>query len=447
LTVGQAAEVLGTTERFPRRLIAERRIRFVRLGRLVRIPESALREFIAPVWSIPSRWTAREGPRDGASSAIRQSQGTALGPLPGSLSGAGRGRQAGAAHLPGQDFGGPLADAEEAVIGLGDWLNPDAGRVSFKDYAEAWVKERPGLRLKTIERYECVVRLHLVPFLGGFGVAEIKEPHVRRWRKKLVDGGAGEATIAKAYRLLKAIMNTAVGDGRVKRNPCQIKGGGAENAPERPILSIAEVYALADTIEPRFRALVLLTVFADLRWGEAVALRRKDLDLDARLVRIERTLVEVAGSPLDFGPPKTDAGTRRLPVPEVIVDELRAHLEQYAQAGEEGLIFVGAKGAMLRHGGFRRIWGRALAEVGLKGFRFHDLRHTGSTLAAIASATLPELKERMGSRSDDLPARHSGASPGDRRRPQRHDPSTAQGHGGKANGHAAGTQGKKAALT
>ena len=51
LTVAQAAELLGTTERFPRRLIAERRIRFVRMGESgkrghVRIPESALREFI-----------------------------------------------------------------------------------------------------------------------------------------------------------------------------------------------------------------------------------------------------------------------------------------------------------------------------------------------------------------------------------------------------------------
>jgi len=47
LTVGEAAELLGTTERFPRRLISERRIRFVRVGRHVRIPESALAEFIA----------------------------------------------------------------------------------------------------------------------------------------------------------------------------------------------------------------------------------------------------------------------------------------------------------------------------------------------------------------------------------------------------------------
>lgn len=47
LTVAQAADILGTTDRFPRRLIEQRRIRFVRLGRHVRIPESALREFIA----------------------------------------------------------------------------------------------------------------------------------------------------------------------------------------------------------------------------------------------------------------------------------------------------------------------------------------------------------------------------------------------------------------
>jgi integrase len=289
---------------------------------------------------------------------------------------------------------------KEAEIVSGDWLNPDAGRVSFKDYAEAWVSERPGLRVKTIERYEGVVRLHLVPTLGALGVGDIKEPHVRKWRKKLVDNGVGEATLAKSYRLLKAIMNTAVADGLIKRNPCQIKGGGSENAPERPVLSIGQVYTLAEVIEPRFRALVLLTTFANLRWGEAVALRRRDLDLDARTVRVERTLIEVAGKPLHFGPPKTEAGTRTLPIPSVILADLRLHLDRFAEQGDAGLVFVGERGAMLRRSGFRRIWRRALEEAGLTGIRFHDLRHTGSTLAAIAGATLPELKERMGHVSD-----------------------------------------------
>lgn len=55
LTVAEVAELLGTTDRFPRRLIAERRIRFVRVGRHVRIPVSAVREFIDAGLVVPAR--------------------------------------------------------------------------------------------------------------------------------------------------------------------------------------------------------------------------------------------------------------------------------------------------------------------------------------------------------------------------------------------------------
>ncbi|GGQ00270.1 integrase [Actinomadura coerulea] len=206
--------------------------------------------------------------------------------------------------------------------------------------------------------------------------------------------------MAKAYRLLKAIMNTAVSDGMIKRNPCTIKGGGAENSPERPVLSISEVFALAEAIDRRYRALVLVATFANLRWGEAVALRRSDLDLKAGTVRIERTLVEVTGKPLHFGPPKTEAGARTLPIPAIVLPELIEHVRTFAQDGDDGLVFVGGQGALLRRANFRRNWVRALDKAGLKGVRFHDLRHTGNTLAAIAGATLPELKERMGHASD-----------------------------------------------
>ncbi|WP_396454558.1 tyrosine-type recombinase/integrase [Actinomadura sp.] len=289
---------------------------------------------------------------------------------------------------------------KEAEIKSGDWLSPDAGQVSFKEYAEAWLKERPGLRAKTLERYEGLVRLHLAPTFGNSAVSDIKDAHVRRWRKHLLDSGTGAVTVAKAYRLLKAIMNTAVSDGMIKRNPCTVKGGGAENSPERPVLSISEVFALAEAIDHRYRALVLLATFANLRWGEAVALRRKDVDLKAGTVRVERTLVEVTGKPLHFGPPKTEAGVRTLPIPAIVLPELKEHVKTFAQDGDEGLVFVGGKGALLRRANFRRNWVRALEKAELKGVRFHDLRHTGNTLAAIAGATLPELKERMGHSSD-----------------------------------------------
>ncbi|MEO3822901.1 site-specific integrase [Actinomadura sp. B10D3] len=131
-----------------------------------------------------------------------------------------------------------------------------------------------------------------------------------------------------------------------------------------------------------------------------MALRRKDIDLKAGTVRVERTLVEVTGRPLHFGPPKTAAGVRTHPIPAIVLPELREHVKKFAQDGDEGLIFVGGKGALLRRANFRRNWVRALDKAGLKDVRFHDLRHTGNTLAAIAGATLPELKERMGHASD-----------------------------------------------
>ena len=85
-------------------------------------------------------------------------------------------------------------------------------------------------------------------------------------------------------------MNTAVDDGLIKRNPCRIKGAGSEDSPERPVLSVAQVYALADAVGLRYRALILLAAFSSLRWGELAALRPEDIDLDACTVRVTRQL-------------------------------------------------------------------------------------------------------------------------------------------------------------
>lgn len=168
-------------------------------------------------------------------------------------------------------------------------------------------------------------------------------PHVRRWRKQLLDAGTSSVTAAKAYRLLKAILTTAADDGVIRRNPCRIKGAGQEKSPERPVLTIPQVFALADAIGQRYRALVLLAVFGSLRWGELAALRRSDIDLDARTVSITRQLTEVSGH-LAFGPPKSDAGKRIIVVPALIIPDLRWHLSCFAQPGDDGLVFTARAG-------------------------------------------------------------------------------------------------------
>ncbi|MEU8104608.1 N-terminal phage integrase SAM-like domain-containing protein [Nonomuraea muscovyensis] len=88
---------------------------------------------------------------------------------------------------------------KEAEIHAGDWLNPDLGKVNFKEYGTAWVEERPGLRPKTLQLYEGLLRIHLVPTFGNHTMSEIKEAHVRKWRKTRLDEGVGPVTVAKAY--------------------------------------------------------------------------------------------------------------------------------------------------------------------------------------------------------------------------------------------------------
>ncbi len=86
-------------------------------------------------------------------------------------------------------------------------------------------------------------------------------------------------TVAKAYRLLHAILGTAADDGLIRRNPCRIKGAGEEYSPERPVVPLAVLMELLDGVPIRYRAMLLLATFASLRFGELAALRRCDLDL------------------------------------------------------------------------------------------------------------------------------------------------------------------------
>jgi len=286
----------------------------------------------------------------------------------------------------------------EVEIHSDRWLDPDAGAISFGDYAEAWINERPALRPKTIGLYRYLLRRHLRPAFGNYPVADIREPMVRRrWRQKMLADQVSEVTLAKAYRLLKAIMNTAVEDRIIGRNPCRIKGAGQERSAERPVLTIAQVFALADAIDQRYRALVLLASLGSLRWGELAALRRTDVDLDARLVRVSRQLTEARGAGLAFGTPKTDAGKRTVAIPEALIPELRWHLARFVVEGDEGLLFTSPDGMPLRHSNFRnRVWLGAVEGAGLGELHFHDLRHTGNQLAAGTGATLRELMDRMG---------------------------------------------------
>jgi len=285
----------------------------------------------------------------------------------------------------------------EAEIRSDHWIDPDDGRVLFGKFALAWVAERPGLRPNTVQVYRYVLRRHLIPTFGNSAIADIRDAHVRRWRKDLLDAGVSPTSVAKSYRLLKGIMTTAVEDGIIRRNPCRIRGAAQDRSAERPVLTLHQVVTLADAIHPRYRALILLAVFGSLRWGELAALRRSDIDVGSGTVRIERSLTELPGGGYLFGPPKSEAGRRVVVIPAAIKPELARHLEAFTGSADDALVYTSPTGAPLHHGNFRRrCWLPALARAGMTGTHFHDLRHTGNALTAETGATLRELMDRMG---------------------------------------------------
>ncbi|MGW1845095.1 tyrosine-type recombinase/integrase [Streptomyces sp. NPDC001966] len=283
---------------------------------------------------------------------------------------------------------------KEAEILDGRWKNPD-DKVLFGVYADAWFKER-DYAATTRERNGSALRLHILPTFANVVLSEITTPQIRRWRAGLLESGVGEPTVAKAYQILRAIMNTAVDDEVIQRNPCRIKGAGAAKTAERPFLDVTEVFQLADAVPARFRVFILLAAFTGLRFGELAGLQRHDVDLERRTVAVRRALAETRTHGILIKTPKSAAGVRTVAFPASLTENLAAHLAAYAESGRTGLVFTGARGGQLRRNNFRRLWLRALEATGLGDVHFHDLRHTGNTLAATGGATTRELMQRMG---------------------------------------------------
>jgi integrase len=295
----------------------------------------------------------------------------------------------------------------EADLLRGAWTDPRLARITFGGWVERWWPTTADLRPGTRTFYDYLLRRLLLPAFGETPLGRIDAMTVRSWLADLHEvGEVTPTTIAKAYRLLRRILNVAVEAGYLPRNPAAIKGAGLERAAEMRHVSIPQLHALAEAVPGRYRALVLVAGYGGLRWGELVGLRRRRVDLAGARIYVVEQVAEVAGKFI-VSPPKTAAGQRVVVLPAVAVTALAEHLEEYAAAEPEGLVFRSGRGTYLQRSNFSRlVWRPAVQQLGLDGLRFHDLRHTAATLAAAAGATTKELMERMGHTSSAVALRY-----------------------------------------
>jgi integrase len=297
----------------------------------------------------------------------------------------------------------------ETDLSRGTWLNDELGNQSFGTFARAWLRDNTKIGPRYRETCMRNLRLHMTA-LEDIPLRALTPPVIREWYASAMRGKGGRTSIQQSYRFLHAVLATAVRDGAIPANPASIPGAGTDRAKERPVASVAQVAALLEAITPRYRAAVLLGAWCGLRRGEIIALTPRDIDLPAGTVTVRTNRVELLQTRRAFdAQPKTDAGKRTVNVPPHVLPILAAHLAEWSGSDR---VFVGRDGKPMRGDAVRQAFTRARLKADMPGFRFHDLRHTGQTLAASAGATLKDLMKRLGHSSPAAAQRYLHAVDG-----------------------------------
>jgi len=290
-----------------------------------------------------------------------------------------------------------LSDHREAIL-AGTWLPtpttpaPAPAEVTLAVYADTWLGAR-DLADRTRDHYRQLLRDHLVPTFGRQALASVTPAQVRTWHSNLATGPTARA---HAYGLLKAILATATADDIIVANPCRVRAGGqAPTAKKMSPATLDELAVLTAAMPDRLQMMVQLAVWCSLRFGEVAELRRSDVDLDRRLIHVRRAVVRTEAGTV-VKKPKSEAGVRSVTIPPHVLDGLRTHLDDHTGPARNALLFPAAHGGHLAPATLYRSFYPARDAAGRPDLRFHDLRHTGQTLAARAGADLRELMNRAG---------------------------------------------------
>jgi integrase len=291
----------------------------------------------------------------------------------------------------------------------GQWLPPDAD-TTLRQYAAVWLEHRT-LKERTREHYRQVLDQLTLPALGEYPLRKLTPAIVRQWHARTA---LDRSTYrAHAYQLLRTICASAVSDDLIVANPCRIRGAGqAKRVSKTEPASLEELAVLVDAMPERYRLMVLLAAWAGLRFGELTELRGKDVDTKRGIIKLRRAVVWVNSQPV-VTTPKSHAGSRDVTIPPHLLPAVREHLLRHG-VGREGLLFPAARNPSghMRAATLTKVYYPAREKAGRPDLRFHDLRHTGATLAAIAGASLAELMQRLGHSTVGASLRYQHAAKG-----------------------------------
>jgi integrase len=275
----------------------------------------------------------------------------------------------------------------------GGYVDPRAGRVTFRSYAEGW-SARQVWRPSTADHYGHVFA-RVFPVIGNRPLAAIRTSELQALVRKLTDDGLAPATVEATYRAVAAVLKAAIADRVLTHSPAAGVKLPRVDRPKVQPLTLDQVHALADAVPARVRAAVLLAAGSGLRMGEVLGLTVDRIDFLRRTVTVDRQMLTPAKREPTFGPPKTTASHRTVPLAQVTVEVLAAHLARFP-VGDARLVFTSGRGEPWRRGTFSEIIRDARTAAKLPELTFHDLRHHYASALIAAGCSIKAVQEALG---------------------------------------------------
>ncbi len=298
-----------------------------------------------------------------------------------------------------------------ADIVRGHYIDPDAGKVRFDDYAAQWLAAQT-FEEGTVEMVELRFRLHVMPHLGSRNLADIQPSTIQGWLRTLTGLSGNYQKVM--YANVSSVFTAAVDDGLIPKNPCKAPSVRRPKSDPRKLKPWTREQAMAvrDQLPDQFKLVVDLGIGLGLRQGEIFGLSLDDIDLNTGEIEIKRQVKLLGSNRQLFGLPK-GRKIRTVPLPDRVLELINDHVTRYPPRsvtlpwdksdGPErtfDLILYSRESRALNRNYFNpKIWRPALRAAGLEAKRengCHALRHFYASTLLDAGESILALSEYLG---------------------------------------------------
>lgn len=296
-----------------------------------------------------------------------------------------------------------LHEIESAKL-RGEFIPVSAGRTRLTELYPGWLAAKrvhcsPGW----VVDLDTAWRTHVEPRWAQTPVGQVRAGDIQEWVAELSERRSPTIVI-RAHGVLAGVLDDAVRDGKIRTNPARgVKLPRKRGARSR-YLTHNEVQAVAEA--SGHELLVYTLAYCGLRWGEATALRVRDVNVLRRRISVTRAVRYLRGEGFKIGDTKGKEN-RTVPVPAFLVPMLEQRMRR--ADGLDALVFPAPKAEYMRQPGKSAIregervgvkwWERALDTAGVEWMTPHDLRHTAASLAVSAGASVKAVQSMLGHKS------------------------------------------------